>query len=391
MKVLILHQHFNIPQEGGPLRSFYLAKALIDFGIVPIVITARSEKTYRQINVEGIEVHYLPVAYDNRFGFWKRSISFLHFVLGAIRIAGRLPDLNVCYAISVPLTVGLAAKFIKFRRRIPYIFEVGDLWPDAPIQLGFVHNYFFKWFLFKLEKSIYEGAQSVVALSESIQYQIEKKVPGIRTHLIPNMADTDFYRPEVKNEVLEKKYGVAKKFVVSYIGAVGFANGLEFFLECARASQHEELPIHFLLCGDGAKLTEHRTRAKENHLQNITVIPFQNRQGVKEILNVTDATFVCYKPVAILETGSPNKYFDGLASGKLIIINFGGWIKKEIEVMRCGIYVDNTNPGDFVKKVIPFVNSPERLKECQQASRLLAESKYSRAILNKKFAEIFNY
>ena len=108
-------------------------------------------------------------------------------------------------------------------------------------------------------------------------------------------------------------------------------------------------------------------------------------------MNVTDATFVCYKPVAILETGSPNKYFDGLASGKLIIINFGGWIKKEIEVMRCGIYVDNTNPGDFVKKVIPFVNSPERLKECQQASRLLAESKYSRAILNKKFAEIFNF
>ena len=230
MKVLILHQHFNIPQEGGPLRSFYLAKALIDFGIVPIVITARSEKTYRQINVEGIEVHYLPVAYDNRFGFWKRSISFLHFVLGAIRLAGRLPDFNVCYAISVPLTVGLAAKFIKFRRRIPYIFEVGDLWPDAPIQLGFVHNYFFKWFLFKLEKSIYEGAQSVVALSESIQYEIEKKAPGIRTHLIPNMADTDFYRPEVKNEVLEKKYGVEKKFVVSYIGAVGFANGLEFFL-----------------------------------------------------------------------------------------------------------------------------------------------------------------
>ena len=119
--------------------------------------------------------------------------------------------------------------------------------------------------------------------------------------------------------------------------------------------------------------------AKENHLQNITFIPFQNRQGVKEILNVTDATFVCYKPVAILETGSPNKYFDGLASGKLIIINFGGWIKKEIEVMKCGVCVDNTNPGDFVKKVIPFVSSPQTLKDCQQASRLLAESKYSRA------------
>jgi glycosyltransferase involved in cell wall biosynthesis len=390
VKVLILHQHFNTPQEGGPLRSYYLAKALIDSGIVPIVITARSEKTYRQINVEGIEVHYLPIAYDNRFGFWKRSISFLRYVLGTIRLAAKVPDINVCYAISVPLTVGLAARFIKYRCGIPYIFEVGDLWPDAPIQLGFVHNYFFKQFLFKLEKSIYEGAKSVVALSESIQHEIEKKVPGTKTHLVPNMADTDFYRPEVKNEVLERRYGVENKFVVSYVGAVGFANGLEFFVECARASQRAELPIHFLLCGDGAKLTEHRRAAEEYHLRNITFISFQNRQGVKEIMNVTDATFVCYKPVAILETGSPNKYFDGLASGKLIIINFGGWIRKEIEALQCGIYVDNTSPGDFVIKMTPFVNSAERLKKFQQASRLLAESKYSRAILSKKFAGIFD-
>lgn len=391
MKVLILHQHFNTPQEGGPLRSYYLAKALIDSGIVPIVITARSEKTYRQINVEGIEVHYLPVAYDNRFGFWKRSISFLRYALGAIRLAGKLADINVCYAISVPLTVGVAARIIKFRHRIPYIFEVGDLWPDAPIQLGFVNNYFFKGFLFKLERSIYEGALSVVALSESIQYEIEKKVPGTRTHLIPNMADTDYYRPEVKNGVLEKKFSVEKKFVVSYLGAVGLANGLEFFIECARVSQRAELPIHFLLCGDGAKLTEHRTMAEEHQLCNITFVPFQNREGVKEIMNVTDATFVCYKPFAILETGSPNKYFDGLASGKLIIINFGGWIKKEIEEHECGIHVDPSNQDEFVRKISTFISSPETLKKYQQASRVLAESKYSRKMLTKKYVAIFQH
>lgn len=388
MKVLILHQHFNSPEQGGPLRSYYLAQALISIGIAPIVITAWSEKTYRQINLDGIEVHYLPVPYDNRFGFWKRSISFLRYVWGAVRLAGKLRDVNVCYAISVPLTVGIAARAIKLRHKLPYIFEVGDLWPDAPIQLGFIRNYFFKRILYRLEKSIYEGAESIVALSEMIRLAIEKKAPGKKIFVIPNMADTDFYKPVTKNDQQEKKFGVEKKFVVSYTGAVGFANGLEFFIACARVSQEARLPVHFLLCGDGAMLTAHQKAVEKYQLNNFTFISFQNREGVREIMNVTDAAFICYRPTPILETGSPNKYFDGLASGKLMIVNFGGWIREEIETQQCGIYV--ANPGDFVNKVTPFVNSHEQLKTCQQASRLLAESKYSRAILTKKFAEIFN-
>lgn len=139
MKVLILHQHFNTPQEGGALRSYYLAKALVDHGIQPVVITARDEKHQKTVSLEGIEIHYLPIAYDNRFGFWKRSSSFLRYAWGAVRLAGKLPGVKICYAISVPLTVGLAARMIKLYYKIPYIFEVGDLWPDAPIQIGRAH------------------------------------------------------------------------------------------------------------------------------------------------------------------------------------------------------------------------------------------------------------
>ncbi|MFZ6010103.1 MAG: glycosyltransferase WbuB, partial [Bacteroidota bacterium] len=83
MKVLILHQHFNTPQKGGAIRSYYLAKALISEGMKVIVITAHNQNQYRNENVEGIDVHYLPVSYDNRFGFYKRSSSFLRYVAGA--------------------------------------------------------------------------------------------------------------------------------------------------------------------------------------------------------------------------------------------------------------------------------------------------------------------
>jgi glycosyltransferase involved in cell wall biosynthesis len=287
------------------------------------------------------------------------------------------------------LTVGLAASSIKFLHKIPFIFEVGDLWPDAPIQMGFVRNYFLKSLLYKIEGFIYSDAQSIVALSEKIKSAIEKRTRKKVIHMIPNMADTDFYHAEPKEPLLEKKFKTEGKFVVSYVGAIGLANGLDFFMECARASQRAAQNVHFILCGEGAMVESLTRIAQQYQLRNFSIIPFQNREGVKEIMNVTDASFVCYKPLPILETGSPNKYFDALACGKLIVINFGGWIKEEIERECCGCYIEQRHPSDFVGKIQPFIDSKQQLEEYQHASRRLAEAKYTRKMLSEKFAAIF--
>lgn len=389
MKVLLLHQHYKTPESGGAIRSYYLAKALVESGIKVHVITAHNEGNFKRENREGIEVSYLPIAYDNRFGFMARSWAFLKYVWGVIQLASQHKDADYCYAISVPLTVGLAARWIKWRHKIPYLFEVGDLWPDAPVQMGFVRNYFFSSFLYQLEKSIYSSASAVVALSPSIQSAIEKKVPGKKVHLLPNMADCNYYTPEKKDAALEEKFKVKEKFVISYIGAIGLANGLDHLLECANASRKAELPIHFIICGDGALLDRLKGNVKQMGLGNFSFIDFVNRDGVKEILNITDAVFISYKPVPILETGSPNKFFDGLAAGKLIVINFGGWIRKEIEENKCGVFTDPHQPTDFVKKISPFLSNRVLLEEYQRASRQLAEMKYSRSLLSKKFVELF--
>lgn len=386
---MILHQHFNTPQRGGAIRSYYLAKALVDRGIETIVISGHNEKNYRLENIEGIDVHFLPIAYDNTFGFWKRSFSFIHYLFSSVRLAKQFRDVSTCYAISVPLTIGLAARWIKWRYKIPYIFEVGDLWPDAPIQMGYVDNYFFKSLLYQLETSIYRDAKSIVALSPMIKSAIEKKINGKTIHLIPNMADTDFYKPESKSLGIEQKHGVDGKFIVSYIGAIGVANGLDFFLECARASLKRGQNIHFIICGEGAVLKRLKEAAQRLQLSNLTFLDFQNREGVREVMNITDAAFVCYKDVPILETGSPNKYFDALAAGKLIVANFGGWIKDEVEEHHCGIYINPRQPDDFADKIELFIYDKQKLLEYQKTARVLAESKYSRAILSERFAKIF--
>jgi hypothetical protein len=113
-----------------------------------------------------------------------------------------------------------------------------------------------------------------------------------------------------------------------------------------------------------------------------------NREGVKEILNISDACFISFAPYPILETGSPNKYFDALAAGKLVIVNFDGWIRDEIEETQCGIFIHRNSPGSFVEQIKRFLFTP-LLKNYQVAARTLAEKSYSREILGKKFASLF--
>ena len=389
MKVLILHQFYNTPQSGGPLRSYYLVKALVEKGITPIVLTTHNQPEILVTYQEGIEAHYLPVTYNNRFGFFKRIYSFLQFVLHTVNYAGRFKDAQVCYAISTPLTTGIAALWIKFRYNIPFYFEVGDLWPEAPIQLGIIKNPLLKFILYGLEKIIYKHSISVVALSPSIQQAIQEKIPLKKIHVIPNMADTEFFKPTIKDLKLESKYGVSNKLVVSYIGTLGIANGLDALIDYARISQKNNLPIQFILCGEGAERERLQKLALQLKLSNLTILPFQNREGVREVMNITDAMLVCFKNLPVLETGSPNKFFDGLAAGKLMMLNFKGWLKDEIEESKCGIFIKPHSPESFTNKIIPFIENRDLLKEYQTNARILAEKKYSRQQLSEDFQKIF--
>lgn len=389
VKVLLLHQHFKTPVTGGAIRSYYLAKALLERGIQVVVITGYTGAE-KQESIDGIDVHYLSVPYDNRFGFSRRVVSFFQFVMKSVRAARRHRDSNFCYAISTPLTTGLAARWIARRYGIPYIFEVGDLWPEAPVQMGVIKNRLIQRWLYRMEETIYKSASSVVALSEPIREAILRKIPGKTVHLIPNMSDTGFFRPETKEPALEQRYNVQGKFVVSYIGALGIANGLHYFVDCAAASQRAALPVHFILCGDGAMDDTLKFYAKQLQLTNLGFIPFQDREGVHDVMNITDANFICYQPVKILETGSPNKYFDGLAARKLTVVNFRGWVKEEIERERCGIYVDAKDAKEFVRMIKPFIENEEMLREYQKRGRGLAEARYSRRILGEKYAQIFH-
>lgn len=389
MRVVIIHQYFRTPQEGGAIRSYYLAKGLLDHGHEVEVITAHNDKASTEY-YEDIKVHYLPVYYDNKLGAISRIWAFIKFVLAATNKAYRIPEADVNYVISTPLSVGLIALFLKRVRNTPYIFEIGDLWPEAPIQLGYIRNPVLRKLLRNLEKRIYNKAQSIVAMSPDIEQYVHRSQPKNKVVMIPNMADCEYYKPVEKLGHSVEKYDVKDKFVISYIGTAGRANHLEYLVEAAKACEVSLPQVQFLLASSGRELENIKQLIGTYELTNIRFVDYLDRAGVKELMSVTDAVYVSFANVPILSSGSPNKFFDGLAAGKLTITNFGGWTESVIERSKCGFSYDPEEVNTFVEKLTPYLTSAELLNQTQSNARQLAEQCYSRKGLSKEWGRLFD-
>lgn len=383
MKILYVHQYFKTPEEGGSIRSYYLAKGLVDAGHEVVMVTGHNAKKGIE-HVDGIEVHYLPIAYDNGFGFLRRIWAFLKFVRKAKLVVESIEKVDLAYVMTTPLTTGFIALHMKKKFGVPYYFEVGDLWPEAPVKLGVIKNQLLKNWLYGLEKKFYFEADKVIALSPAIRNYIEKVSPNTKVHVIPNMADCGFFDAEMKVGDFSNKH----TFQVTYCGAIGKANQLEFLLDAAVSSKKEGLPVHFNILGAGSEFK--RLKRQYRKLWNVTFHAHRSKEGVKELLNSSDAVYVSFKDVKVLNTGSPNKFFDSLAAGKLTIINFEGWLKNLIERNKCGFYHDPRSPEDFVRKLSLFLKDKELLQTYQKNGRKLAELYYDKEIQITKLLKILN-
>lgn len=415
MKVLYIHQYFRKPSQGGPLRSYFLAKTLVDNGYEVEMITSHNGRQYVYKNIDGIKVHFLPVYYDNSLVFFSRIITFFKFVYKAYIFSKQIQNITCSYVTSTPLTVGIIGMLLKKYRGIPYYFEVRDLWPEAPIQMGIIKNPVIKLLLFKLEKHIYANADKIIALSQGIKNNILKVVPQKTVIMIPNIADCNFFNKEPIDKELTEKYIrkfskveqlkarrgdlvfndtafkniVSRKFIITYFGAVGRINHLTYMLNVVKICKEKDIDVFFFIAGRGAEMQKIKKTAQNLALNNLAFLDFLNRDKLKELLNISDAAFISFAKIPVIQSSSPNKFFDGIASGKLCIVNFPGWIKELIESNRCGFYCDPEKPEEFITKITPFLKNKDLVLEYRNNARKLAETMFSKDILTKKFLRIF--
>ncbi len=390
MNILYIHQYFKTPKEPGGTRSYWIAQELIKNGHQVTMITADPKATQkrREAMIDGINVIYLQEVYSQDMSIPTRLKAFLGFVWKSITEAKKQKDINLVIATSTPLTVGITALYMKWFKKVPYVFEVRDLWPEVPIQMGaFKSPLIVKptcWF----EKTIYKNAEHVIALSPGMQDGIVKYIPKGKTSMIPNMAKMDEFWGREKNLALEQKLGLnPDSFKVIHFGSLGLANGAETIIESAKLLKEND-SVEFLFVGGGSTEDKLIEECKKHQLKNVKFLGRFPMKDTSEIVNLSDVSMVSFKDLPILYTNSPNKLFDSLSATKPIIVNSAGWTKEMVEEHNCGYYVNPNKPQELVDKVLFLKKHPEVVNEMGQNSRKLAETVYDKSLLTKQFVEV---
>ena len=181
VRITYIHQYFKTPAESGAVRSWYLATGLANAGYKVTVITGG--KVNKIVQFDRFTVHYIADSYNHNKDIIGRIWAFIGFMCKAYWLAAKLPKPDLVYATSTPLTILIPALFLKWTQGIPFIFEVRDLWPEAPIALGFLKRPLVKYLAQKFAKTGYIEAEAVVALSPDMKNVIQYLVPKAQVQI----------------------------------------------------------------------------------------------------------------------------------------------------------------------------------------------------------------
>jgi len=377
MKIVYIHQYYLTQEQGGAIRSYYISQALKAKGHDVHIITSHNKLHPETKLIDGTTVYYLPVGYDNSYGFAKRIIAFLSFIFKAYATAKKIKGADLVFATSTPLTVGLIALWLRKFQKLPFVFEVRDLWPEAPIQLGYLNNPVLRFLAKRLEKSIYNKASSIIALSPGMEEGI-KKISNTPTTVIPNMSDCDFFIPAPSPPL---------PVTITYLGALGKVNRVASLVELAAYAQtYFPGDYKFIIAGQGSEMEKLQQLAKP--LKNIEFRGSLNKDAVKNLLAHSHVTYTSFGPQPVLETNSPNKFFDSIAMGKVCVITTKGWICDLIQDHEIGFYYSANNPAAFFRKLVTLAPSMSSYDEIAKRSRALAEKQFNKNTLTAQVTTV---
>lgn len=398
MKVLYFHQHFSTPKGSVGIRSYEMAKRLLHHGhqVTMVCGTYGGGETglvipfkrgQRRGLVDGIEVIEFDLEYSNSDGLIKRAYTFIKFALKSIGLVFT-QKYDVLFSTTTPLTAGVPGIFARWIRRKPFVFEVRDLWPELPKEMGIIKNPIVLSLLSFLEFSSYRSAHRCIGLSPGIVDGIRKRgVNKEKIQLVPNGCDLSIFAKDV---VPWRPEGVTEGDLLAvFTGTHGQANGLDAVIEVAKDLKGRNVNnIKFVLIGQGKCKLELQLEATKNNLNNIIFLDPVNKERLSQLLAGADVGLQLLANVPAFYYGtSPNKFFDYISSGLPVLNNYPGWVTDMITTQKCGYAVKPEDPRAFADALIDANSNPNKLKCMGAAAQLLASEEFDRYKLADQWVE----
>jgi colanic acid biosynthesis glycosyl transferase WcaI len=408
MKILYVSQYFP-PEMGAPAAraselSWHWAAAghevtvLTGFpnhptGMVQPEYRAKFRRLVVREEIDGVSVvRTWLFPFPNRRAY-ERMLNYTSFCVSAATTGLFLSRPDVVIASSPQLLVGLSGWWLARWKRVPFVFEVRDLWPESLAAVGMGDsNSLLHRSLAKIASFLYRRSDRVVVVTPAFEeYLVERwGVPREKISVIENGVETELFAPKPETG-RRSELGAEGKFVVSYIGTMGMAHGLETIIAAAAQLRDSNPKIVFLMLGEGAEKQRMIALAREHSLHNMRFIDQQSRETIPSYIRASDACLVLLKKTDLFKTVIPTKMLEFMSCGRPVILGVDGQARAILEEARGGLVIEPENPDALAHAVCYLAANRELAREMGQNGREHIVRKFSRRNTAEKYIRVLEH
>jgi len=381
VRILFLTENFPPETNAAATRVYERALYWVKDGHLVTVITSApnfpqgkiyagwKNKWYQTEIHEGIRVVRIKTYIAANRGTTRRMLDFVSFMITAF-FAGlfeKRPD--VIAATSPQFFAAVCGWALGSVRRIPFVFELGDLWPASIIAVGAMRPNFYLQLMEKLELFLYRRSASVAALTHAFKKNLIKRgISANKISVVINGVDLWRYAPQSRDVNLAKAWDLENKFVFGYVGTHGMAHGLSNILDAAELLKHRD-DIRFLFVGDGAERTALIARAKKTQLNNIVFLPPQPKEMMPKVWSLCNVALVHLKNTPAFAEVIPSKMFEAMGMGlPVLMVLPSGEATEILEKDGAGIAIPPEDPKALADAVQQLCDDKTLLKKLQKLS-----------------------
>lgn len=393
MHVLYIHQYFTTRDGVGGTRSYEFARRMVANGHMVTMITGpqgiahlpevKGGGLVARFRVDGIDVISINVGYSNYMRLQRRVYSFFKFMAVSAAEAVRVKGVDVVFASTTPLTVGITGRIAQVRHRAPFVFEVRDLWPEYIEDFGISKSRLLLGGMRVLATYLYRKAKHIVVISDPMKARLESLYPFTKGKVttIPLGSDVETAQEWEECPLPEEARG---RFLVAYTGQLGYVGGFYRLMHVAARLKDEG--VSFVVAGDGKMRPYLEDLKKELSLDHVHFIGRIPKKQVFGLIRQADLCAITHifkdektGRVFINCTDSlTNKFFDYLAAGRPIIINHDCESAKVMEKHGCGVRIPFDDYDGAAREILRLKESPELLRRMGENGRRLAAEVFDR-------------
>lgn len=404
MRILQLAGYFYPEQAASIYLEENRYQAFADNGFHTVVYTATPTRGITDEQYEEFKNRKSEMMYDNslevhRFSMYREGKNPLlralrYFLISGIQFFKGVfaKNINLIYVASTPPTQGALAALVKKIKKVPFVYNLQDIFPDSLAGTGLAKKGGLLWKIGRvIENFTYRNADKIIVISEDFKRNIMAKgVPEEKIVVVYNWVDEEAVKhvPREENKLFDM-YGLdRKKFYITYSGNIGLTQNMDMLLELAKELETEEPDIQFVLIGEGAYKKRVEEIIAEKNIGNVALLPFQPYEDISHVFSLGDAGLVISKP-GVGENSVPSKTWSILSASRPVLANFDeNELKTIVAENQCGIFTKAGDKDAFKQAILDLYHDRARCEQLGRNGREFILKNLTRAVGTQKYVDV---